>query len=74
MRATKITFERLKKNNDANGQEVMMLRSKLSLAEVHLGAVNARLHHIERKAYEARFNECKALAVQILPVVKVRLL
>lgn len=43
-----------------------MLKSKLSLANVHLGATDAQLHRTKRKAYEARIEECKTLVVQIV--------
>lgn len=68
------TIERLKKDVDANSQEVVMLRSKLLLIEAHLGTANARLRHVERRAYKRGFKECKALAIQILPSAQASLL
>lgn len=51
-----------------------MLWNKLSLAKAHLGTTNSWLHHAKKKAYKRGFKEYKALAVQILPSVKVSLL
>lgn len=74
LRAAKNTIKRLKQDVDTNGQEVMMLRSKLWLAKAHLDVVNTQLCHVERKAYERGFEECKALAVQILSLAEANML
>lgn len=52
----------------------MMLQSMLSLIETYLGAIDAWLCRVEKKAYEARFKECMTLLVQILLAIKARLL
>lgn len=63
-------IESLQKDIDRIGQEVRMLWSKL---EAHLGLAYTRLQHAERKAYDTWFEECKALAIQILLSTEVSL-
>lgn len=74
LKVAKRTIEGLKDEADRHGQEVQMLQSKLSMSKAQLSQADTRLWRVKRMDYETKFNECQALAVQILPSVKVRLL
>lgn len=50
LKAMENTIERLKKDVDTSSQEALMLRSKLSLVEAHLGATDTHFHHAEKRA------------------------
>lgn len=51
-----------------------MLQSKLLMSDTQLSQADTHLRHMERIAYEIGFNECHALAVQILPLAEVSFL
>lgn len=69
-----IIIKELNKSRDDYGDEIMRLQNKLSLAEAYVGAIDTRLRHAEKKAYEDGFNDYITLVVKILPEIKAQLL
>lgn len=74
LKIAEMTIESLKNIVNKCGQEARELLSKLLVSEAQLGSVDVRLRRAEMKAYKSGFEECKALARQILPSAKVSLL
>lgn len=70
----KATIKGLRRDNKSFGKEITKLQGELPLFKIHMSATNTRLSHAKRRVYEARFEECKTLAMQVLLAIKAHLL